>query len=218
MYTLDVIFCAGPVGQCCSVYATTTSGRIFWQFNFCAGAYIQICTHIFIQKFSSIVQWYQIVESLLRRDCPTMRSSKWFRTALFMLMSAIIMDSSSRLRNNVFWFLQPHRIEAQSKQPEKQNALASPWLDWLFPCASHACQHKGNCDTFISNGFKTYRNVGLILEIVRITFSCFTQLRQSPANMLEIFAAKMKYRFVFFLVGYATLNRVCPRTIVRLTP
>lgn len=128
-----------------------------------------------------------------------------------MAMSAIILDTSSRLRNDVFWFLQPHRQREHSDGPlaDRDGAPASPLLDYLFPCARQVCQHSDSCDVFIRSGFKTYWNIGMVLEMVRITFGSFGQLRQSPANVMEIFAAKIKYRFVFFLVAYATFYRVC---------
>lgn len=113
-----------------------------------------------------------------------------------MAMSAAIIDTKSRVRNDVFWFIQ------QSKSRSSHSDAASDNPPTM-------CQHpEPNCGSFVWQGFKTYLKFGLVFELVRICFSSFGQIRCDPANVLVVFAAKMKFRIVGFLVGYATAYRV----------
>lgn len=63
--------------------------------------------------------------------------------------------------------------------------------------------------TFLhKQGFKTYLNVGLVLEFVRISFNSFALIKSSPLNVFSIYASKINLKLIFFLVGYATSYRV----------
>lgn len=156
----------------------------------------------------------QIVESMIRRDWPLLRSSKALQTAVFMAMSAIILDTSGRQQNDVFWFLQP--TETSAAEHHRETSVPSPWLDWLltlhpFGTASglgHQHRNGTSCDDFIRQGCRTYWNIGLVLEIVRIGFGSFAQIRAAPSNVAAIIVSKMRFRLIFFLVGYATAYRV----------
>lgn len=120
-------------------------------------------------------------------------------------MSAVILDTSSRFRNDVFWFLQTQQYKpiALCEPPE-----ASPWIDSVLPVERRVCMHKGSCDLHISSGFKTYLNLGIVLEAVRILFNSFGAIQSAPTKVFQIYAAKINLRLIAFLVGYATLYRV----------
>lgn len=123
-------------------------------------------------------------------------------------MSAIILDTTDRLPNDVFWFLQPSQPEAETADDP---GLSSPWIDWVLSKAApkhHRHSNRSSCDDFIWQGCRTYWNIGLVMEIVRIGFGSFAQIRSSPGSVLVIMATRMRFRLILFLVGYATAYRV----------
>lgn len=161
-----------------------------------------------------------VMEAFYRSDeTPLLRwvkRSSVLRTALFMAMSAFILNTHRSLKTDVVWFVQSFRKRAAdavvappttTMRPESGPSPASPLFDRWLPVAQHVCGHPGSCDAYVLQGVQNNLKIGVTIELVRFLVENMMRLRRSPALLIGVFG-QIKVRVISFFIGYTTVYRV----------
>lgn len=174
----------------------------------------QLPTFLMPAKSATIVansSLTMLTEALLMRDDTriwrALRNVPALRTLLFMAMSATIMDVPAHIKRcGTFWFIQPAERRAI---PHGEPAQRSPVMEWLRPQPVRVCLHAhSGCDEFVRAGVSAYLKVGVGIEVVRLVFGHFGEMRRAPLAVPALLVRRMNWRLVGFLGAYAALYRV----------
>lgn len=129
----------------------------------------------------------------------------WFRTAVFMALSAIILDSSRKTTPNISWFIQP--VKKRSKRRfEKYNK--SPIFDSVISVSGNVCSHKKGCDEYVLSELKTYCQIGIAIELIRSILNNIGNLKSNLCTGIWAMIRNFNMKFLLFAIGYPSGYRI----------
>ncbi|KAJ6638483.1 hypothetical protein Bhyg_11218 [Pseudolycoriella hygida] len=143
-----------------------------------------------------------------------LRDSPVALTLAFMAANTSIIYALRQIKSDVFWFIQPYKVEQSISPAEK---VPSPIIDRILPTEMQYCQHKSSCDSFLQHEIINYLKFGIGIEFVRIIFGNAKHIARRPLKFFAFeFFQKIKLNFVGFLVGYAGIYRTLTCFLTRL--
>ncbi|XP_031619737.1 transmembrane protein 135-like [Contarinia nasturtii] len=128
-----------------------------------------------------------------------MDSVIWFRTLVFMFMSAITLDSLRKIKPHISWFIEPVRRRSKRRYECYDE---SPIFDSMIPVSGNVCSHKNGCDTFIVNELKKYFKIGLAIEFVQSVLRNVDQFKQNAFKGVWSIITGFNVKFLLFAVCY----------------
>ncbi|CAO1422844.1 unnamed protein product [Diamesa tonsa] len=160
-------------------------------------------------KLQGITYFNMMLEVIIRKSgwsyMKHLRTSKWFGTLAFMIMSSMTLNALKQMETSQLWLIIPTKIKTESRiLPEDQSTI----MNKIINCEHQICSHDETCDKYFITGVVKYALVGLIIEVSRAFISKFNVLLKNPLLFKEALMKTIGYKLPLFSASYVGLYRI----------
>uniref|UniRef100_A0A336MEF0 CSON000350 protein n=1 Tax=Culicoides sonorensis TaxID=179676 RepID=A0A336MEF0_CULSO len=159
-------------------------------------------------RLQSITFFNMMLEVLIKKSNISMiqflKNSRVFGTAMFMIMSGIIMNILQKSSINQFWLISPTKVKSLIHEISDLNSnFEKKLID-----NRKFCSHEEPCFNYIKDGIFKYTIAGLILEVSKSIISRFPLLLQEPLKFCVKILKGLSFRLPLFLASYVGIFRM----------